>query len=84
MAERRWGRFRMRSFSQQLMRKPIRLRVLVKHIAGNQKSRWTDFLTRTARKRIRNRDTEFELMDDSRESLMEFWEAGWQTLFDCD
>ncbi len=56
--------------------------VIVKHIAGNLRSRWTDFLTSDGEKADRNRDTEFELMDDSRESLMKYWEAGWQTLFD--
>lgn len=55
--------------------------VVVKHIAGNQKSRWTDFLTADGEKDFRNRDTEFEMIGDTRQSLMEFWEAGWQTLF---
>ncbi len=55
--------------------------VIVKHIAGNQKSRWTNFLTSDGEKDDRNRDTEFEMMDDTRESLMRFWETGWQTLF---
>lgn len=57
--------------------------VIVKHIAGNQRSRWTDFLTSDGEKADRKRDTEFELMDETRESLMEFWETGWQTLFDA-
>ncbi len=56
--------------------------VVVKHIAGNLHSRWRDFLTSDGEKDDRDRDTEFELIDDSREKLMEFWEAGWQTLFD--
>lgn len=56
--------------------------VIVKHIAGNLNSRWRDFLTTDGEKPDRNRDTEFELIDDSRETLMQFWESGWQTLFD--
>lgn len=56
--------------------------VVVKHIAGNLHSRWRDFLTSDGEKEDRDRDTEFELIDDSREKLMEFWETGWQTLFD--
>ncbi len=56
--------------------------VVVKHIAGNLHSRWRDFLTTDGEKPDRHRDTEFELIDDSRTSLMEFWETGWQTLFD--
>lgn len=57
--------------------------LIVKHIAGNQRSRWHDFLTSDGEKEDRNRDTEFELMDETRESLMKVWEHGWQTLFDA-
>jgi uncharacterized damage-inducible protein DinB len=56
--------------------------LIVKHIAGNLHSRWRDFLTSDGEKPERHRDTEFELIGDTRESLMEFWETGWQTLFD--
>ena len=54
---------------------------IVKHIAGNLRSRWTDFLTTDGEKPDRDRDTEFELIGDTRESLMKYWEDGWQTLF---
>lgn len=58
--------------------------VIVKHIAGNQRSRWTDFLTSDGEKPDRFRDGEFLAFgEDSRESLMQLWEAGWQTLFDA-
>lgn len=57
--------------------------VIVKHIAGNQRSRWRDFLTSDGEKADRHRDTEFELKDETRESLMEYWERSWQTLFDA-
>lgn len=56
--------------------------VIVKHVAGNLRSRWTDFLSSDGEKPDRNRDTEFELMGETRASLMESWEAGWQILFD--
>lgn len=56
--------------------------LIVKHIAGNLHSRWRDFLITDGEKADRNRDTEFEIIEDSRESLMEFWDTGWQTLFD--
>ena len=56
--------------------------VVVKHIAGNLVSRWSDFLTTDGEKPTRDRDTEFEITVDTRESLMEFWEHGWITLFD--
>lgn len=57
--------------------------VVVKHIAGNLHSRWKDFLTTDGEKPARNRDTEFEMIGDTRKSLMAFWESGWQTLFDA-
>jgi hypothetical protein len=56
--------------------------VVVKHIAGNLHSRWKDFLTTDGEKPERDRDTEFEIAGDTRESLMAFWETGWQILFD--
>jgi hypothetical protein len=56
--------------------------VIVKHIAGNLRSRWTDFLTADGEKADRNRDAEFETADDTREELMRFWENGWRILFD--
>lgn len=56
--------------------------VVVKHIAGNLHSRWAAFLTTDGEKPTRNRDLEFELTGETRESLMQFWESGWKTLFD--
>lgn len=56
--------------------------IVVKHMAGNQRSRWTDFLTTDGEKPDRHRDTEFALdAADTRESLMRRWEAGWAALF---
>ena len=55
---------------------------IVKHIAGNLFSRWTDFLTSDGEKEWRKRDTEFIIESgDSRNHLMRRWEDGWQTLF---
>jgi len=56
--------------------------LIVKHVAGNLRSRWTDFLTSDGEKDFRNRDAEFEMTGDTRESLMKFWEEGWKTLFE--
>jgi hypothetical protein len=56
--------------------------VVVKHIAGNLISRWSDFLTTDGEKPTRNRDSEFEITAETRPALMEFWERGWQTLFE--
>lgn len=57
--------------------------LIVKHIAGNSRSRWTDFLKSDGEKADRRRDTEFENESgDSRQTLMERWEGGWRALFE--
>ena len=55
--------------------------IIVKHMAGNMRSRWTDFLTSDGEKPDRNRDTEFEAPPTTRAELMEMWERGWKLLF---
>jgi len=56
--------------------------IIVKHIAGNMFSRWTDFLNSDGEKANRNRDGEFVIdAGNSRESLLKYWEAGWACLF---
>jgi hypothetical protein len=56
--------------------------VIMKHVAGNLLSRWTDFLTSDGEKPWRNRDDEFVDTFTSRGELMDYWEQGWQRLFD--
>src|SRR5919107_568092 len=48
---------------------------IVKHLGGNLRSRWTDFLTTDGEKPDRQRDSEFLADGDTRESLTEFWET---------
>jgi hypothetical protein len=55
--------------------------IVVKHMAGNMRSRWTDFLTTDGEKPGRNRDSEFVDPPDTRESLLRVWEDGWNTVF---
>ena len=57
------------------------LAAICKHIGGNLRSRWTDFLTTDGEKADRNRDAEFVAVKDSRESVLEVWETGWNALF---
>lgn len=54
---------------------------IVKHMAGNMRSRWTDFLTADGEKADRNRDSEFEEPPVTRAALLLMWEAGWACLF---
>lgn len=57
--------------------------VIVKHMAGNLRSRFTDFLTSDGEKADRNRDGEFEIgRAESRAAVMEQWVRGWSTLLD--
>lgn len=51
--------------------------VNIQHMAGNMLSRWTDFLTSDGEKEWRNRDTEFEEQDMTKQQLLDFWEKGW-------
>jgi Protein of unknown function (DUF1572) len=55
--------------------------IVVKHMAGNLRSRWTDFLTTDGEKPYRNRDSEFEEPAATRAALLEDWERGWAALF---
>jgi uncharacterized damage-inducible protein DinB len=57
--------------------------IIVKHMAGNMKSRWTDFLTTDGEKPNRNRDSEFEEAPKSRAELNTLWESGWKCVFDA-
>jgi len=57
--------------------------IIVKHMAGNMRSRWTDFLTTDGEKPDRHRDTEFEAPPKTRTELMEMWERGWKHVFDA-
>ena len=54
---------------------------IVKHMAGNMRSRWTDFLTTDGEKPTRNRDSEFEEPPATRAELMTLWDEGWACLF---
>jgi hypothetical protein len=57
--------------------------IIVKHMAGNMRSRWTDFLTSDGEKPDRNRDSEFENGPKTRKELLELWENGWKCVFDA-
>ncbi len=54
--------------------------VIVKHMSGNMRSRWTDFLTSDGEKPGRDRDEEFSNPPATREALLEIWEDGWRRL----
>ena len=56
--------------------------ILVKHMAGNMRSRWTDFLTSDGEKPDRHRDQEFEInAGTTRAEIMRWWDDGWRLVF---
>ena len=55
--------------------------IVVKHMTGNMRSRWTDFLTTDGEKSNRNRDSEFEAPPKTRAEILDLWDAGWKILF---
>lgn len=55
--------------------------ILVKHLAGNMRSRWTDFLTSDGEKPDRDRDSEFETPPATRADLLAVWQSGWNALW---
>ena len=57
--------------------------IIVKHIAGNMLSRWTNFLTEDGEKEWRNRDDEFVNSFKNKEEVLDYWNKGWQCLFDA-
>ncbi len=57
--------------------------IIVRHLHGNMKSRWTDFLTTDGEKPWRKRDEEFEGFVTDMDTLMKMWEEGWSCLFEA-
>ena len=58
--------------------------VVMKHMAGNMLSRWTDFLTSDGEKPNRNRDMEFVIEPHtSKDDVLAYWERGWKSVFDA-
>ena len=58
--------------------------ILIKHMAGNMRSRWTNFLTTDGEKPDRHRDREFEIEPGTtRAEVMQWWEGGWKCVFDA-
>jgi hypothetical protein len=55
--------------------------IVVKHLSGNMRSRWTEFLTSDGEKPDRNRDSEFEDPPKNRTELLDLWDGGWKIVF---
>ena len=58
--------------------------VIMKHMAGNMFSRWTDFLTSDGEKPDRNRDMEFVIESKTtKDDVIDYWERGWNCVFNA-
>jgi len=57
--------------------------IVVKHMVGNMRSRWTNFLSSDGEKPDRHRDTEFERPPQTRAELLALWEQGWRYVFEA-
>jgi len=81
LAERAMAQVTDEQFATVLDGEANSIAIIVKHMAGNMRSRWTDFLTSDGEKPDRNRDTEFEDAPATREAVLAVWEKGWQHVF---
>ena len=83
LAERALGQIDDADFFRTLDAESNSVAILVRHIGGNLRSRWTDFLSTDGEKPDRDRDGEFIVPGEtSRAEVMATWNAGWSTLFD--
>lgn len=81
IAEKSFAQITDAEFFQALDAEANSVAIIVKHLAGNFRSRWTDFLTTDGEKPDRNRDAEFITAEtETKKSLLEFWENGWLIL----
>ena len=81
MAERAMGQASDEQLTQTLDSESNSIALIVKHLAGNMRSRWTDFLTTDGEKPDRDRDSEFEAPPATRAELLRLWEDGWRRVF---
>ncbi|HEX5413178.1 MAG TPA: DUF1572 family protein [Terriglobia bacterium] len=81
LAERAMAQIPDEAFDRSLDAESNSIATIVKHLAGNMRSRFTDFLFSDGEKPGRNRDGEFEAPPKTRTEVMELWEAGWECVF---
>ena len=80
LGEKAMGQLEPAGLFQTLNDESNSIAVIVKHMDGNMRSRWTDFLTTDGEKPDRDRDSEFEPGTISRQDLLSRWNEGWNHL----
>src|SRR5215471_2732225 len=84
LAERAFAQIEEADFFRTIDEESNSIAVIMKHLAGNMISRWTDFLTTDGEKPERNRDMEFVMLPETtREEMLAYWERGWKCTFDA-
>ena len=84
LADKALGQIKEDEFFITLDEEANSIAVIMKHMAGNMFSRWTDFLTTDGEKPDRNRDMEFVIEPKtSKDDVLAYWERGWQRVFDA-
>src|SRR5574341_995849 len=84
LAERAFAQLNDEDFFRTIDEESNSIAVIMKHLAGNMLSRWTDFLTTDGEKPERNRDMEFVMLPDmTKEEMLAYWEKGWKCTFDA-
>src|SRR5712664_1583972 len=83
LAERAFEQISDEDFFNTIDEEANSIAVIMKHMAGNMLSRWTDILTTDGEKPDRNRDMEFVIEPKAgKEDVLAYWEKGWQRVFD--
>ena len=83
VGEKTFAQLDEKDFFWQFNKESNSIAIVVNHLSGNMKSRWTDFLTFDGEKEWRNRDLEFESVIKTKEQLFSKWNDGWKCLFDA-
>ncbi len=84
LGERAFAQLNDEDFFRTIDEESNSIAVIIKHLAGNMISRWTDFLTTDGEKPERNRDLEFLMLPETtKDEMLAYWEKGWKCTFDA-
>ena len=84
LAERAFAQLDDEDFFRTIDEESNSIAIIIKHLAGNMISRWTDFLTSDGEKPERNRDMEFVMLPETtKEDMLAYWEKGWHCTFNA-
>ncbi len=82
LGERAFSQLKDEDFFRTIDEESNSIAIIMKHMAGNMLSRWTDFLTTDGEKPNRQRDMEFVMLPETtKEDMIAYWEKGWQCAF---